>query len=162
MKRTILLTSLSLALTLVARADSSTVLTDVHNCCKKCETGISEAVEKVAGATAQTEKGKVTISAKDDATVKLAVASLVSGGYFGKGAEAPAVTDAKVKSANVGGVHLCCGKCVTAVEKAVTSVTGVTGHDATKGAKSFKVEGDFSTKELAAALNKNGFNGEIK
>jgi len=164
MKATPLISSLllSLSLQLTALADSTVVLTGVHNCCKKCDTGITEAVAKVAGATAQTEKTKVTITAKDEATARQAVASLVSNGYFGQGATAPTVVDAKVKSATVSGVHLCCGKCVTAVENAVTSVSGVTSLDATKGAKTFKVEGDFSTKELAAALNKAGLSGDIK
>jgi copper chaperone CopZ len=162
MKTSALISSLSLVLSLSALADSSIVLNGVHNCCKKCDNGINEAITKVAGATAQIEKNKVTVTAKDEATAKQAVASLVSSGYFGEGAVAPAVADAKVKSATVDGVHLCCGKCVTAVENAVTSVGGVTGHTATKGATSFKVEGDFNTKELAAALNKNGFSGQIK
>ena len=162
MKTSALVSALSLALSLGAFADSSIVLNGVHNCCKKCDNGITEAVSKVSGATAQVEKNKVTVTAKDEATAKQAVASLVSSGYFGEGATAPAVADAKVKSATVDGVHLCCGKCVTAVENAVTSVSGVTGHTATKGATSFKVDGDFNTKELAAALNKNGFSGQIK
>lgn len=162
MKTTTLASALILALHFAALADSSIVLTGVHNCCKKCDTGIIEAVAKVEGATAQTEKGKVTITAKDEETAKKGAASLVSNGYFGKGATAPTVTDAKVTSATVSGVHLCCGKCVTAVETAVKAVAGVSGLDATKGAKSFKVEGDFSTKELASSLNKNGFSGDIK
>jgi len=162
MKTSTLVSSLVLSLNIACFADSSVVLTGVHNCCKKCENGIIDAVSKVEGASATAEKSKVTITAKDDAAVKRAVASLVSNGYFAKEAEAPVIADAKVKSVTVSGVHLCCQKCVTAVENAVTSVGGVSGHDATKGAKSFKVEGDFSTKELAAALNNNGFNGEIK
>lgn len=162
MKTPALISALSLSLSLGAFADSSIVLNGVHNCCKKCDNGITEAVAKVSGASAQVEKNKVTVTAKDEATAKRAVASLVSNGYFGEGATAPAVVDAKVKSATVDGVHLCCGKCVTAVENAVTSVSGVTGHTATKGATSFKVDGDFNTKELAAALNKNGFSGQIK
>ena len=42
------------------------------------------------------------------------------------------------------------------------TVTGFSKHDAVKGAASFTVEGDFSTKELAAALHKAGLHGEIK
>ncbi len=49
-----------------------------------------------------------------------------------------------------------------AVEKAVKGVAGVSTHTAAKGVKTFTVEGDFSTKELAAALNKAGFNGSIQ
>ena len=162
MKTPLLLTLLSFASAVSLFAESNLVLTGVHNCCKKCDTGITEAVTKVDGASAKTEKGKVTITAKDEATAKLAAQSLVKNGYFGEGAIAPTVVDQKVKSATVLGLHLCCGKCVTAAEDAVLSVAGVTGHNAVKGASSFKVDGDFSTQQLANALHKAGLHGEIK
>lgn len=161
MKLTILTTTIvALSLSLAANAETVS-LSGVHNCCKKCDDGIIKAV-KSAGAEAKTDKGTVIITASDAAVAKKAVAALLAAGYAGKGAEAPAVADAKVKSATVSGVHLCCGKCVTAAEKAVMSVAGVTKHNATKGAESFTVEGDFSTAALAAALNKCGLNGSIK
>ena len=163
MKLTLLTTTLvALSLSLSVQAESTVKLSGVHNCCKKCDDGIQKAVTSVSGATVKTEKGDVTITAKDDATAKQAVSALLAAGYAGKGAEVPATADAKVKSATVSGVHLCCGKCVTAAEKAVMSVAGVTKHTATKGAESFTVEGDFSTAALASALNKGGLNGSIK
>jgi copper chaperone CopZ len=162
MKTPLLTISLSLALAFSACADSSLILNGVHNCCKKCDTGISDAVAKVAGATAQVEKNKVTITAKDDATTKQAMASLVAAGYYGEGATAPEVADAKVKSATITGLHLCCGKCVTATETALKTIAGFSSHTATKGAASFTVEGDFSTKELNTALHHAGLHGTIK
>jgi copper chaperone CopZ len=156
------LSVLTLALTLNVRAESTVTLTGVHNCCKKCENGITGAVAKISGASATAVKDTVTITAKDDADAKKAVASLVEAGYFGAGAEAPAVTDSKVKSATIEGVHLCCGKCVDAFNKAATATAGVSKTDAVKGATSVKVEGDFSTKEFLAALNKGGFSGKLK
>ena len=161
MKLTTLLTTVAaLSLSVAAHAETLT-LTGVHNCCKKCDDGIIKAITS-AGAEAKTDKGTVTITASDAAGVKKAADALLAAGYTGKGVEAPAVADAKVKSATVSGVHLCCGKCVTAAEKAVLSVAGVSKHDATKGAKHLMVEGYFSTKELAAALNKAGLNGSIQ
>ena len=157
----LLSTTLLLSLTGL-RAESTLTLTNVHNCCKSCEKGITAAVTKVSGASAAVDKTSVVITAADEATAKKAAASLVEGGYFGTGAEAPAITDAKVKSATVSGVHLCCGKCVTAAEKAVKSVSGVASHNAEKGAKSFTVEGDFSTAALQKALLGAGFSGSIK
>ncbi|MDB6119360.1 MAG: putative metal-binding protein [Verrucomicrobiaceae bacterium] len=151
----------SLALTLSAQAEATIKLTGVHNCCGKCEKGIQAAVTKVEGASVVAEKDVVTITAKDEATAKKAEASLIAGGYAGKESVVPTVADAKVKSATVSGVHLCCGKCVTAVEKAVKSVAGATSHTATKGAESFKVEGDFSKAALSSALQKNGLSGAI-
>lgn len=162
MKTPTLLALLSLTTTVSLFAETTLVLSGVHNCCKKCDTGITEAVAKVDGAAAKTDKRQVTISAKDEATAKLAVQSLVKNGYFGVGAVAPAVVDQKVKSATVSGLHLCCGKCVTAAEEAVLSVPGVTGHNATKGSTSFHVDGDFSTQQLSDAFHKAGLHGEIK
>jgi periplasmic mercuric ion binding protein len=161
MKINSLLVALAAVAVSVSLQAETVKLTGVHNCCKKCDTGIIEAV-KGAGAEAVTNKGDVTITAKDAAGAKKAIDALLAAGYSGSGAEAPAVTDAKVKSATVSGVHLCCGKCVTAAEKAILSVAGVAKHDATKGAESFKVEGDFSTSALQVALNKAGLNGSIK
>jgi len=143
-------------------AESTVTLTDVHNCCKGCTNGITKAINKVDGATAAVDGKTVVITAKSETVAKKAVESLVDAGYFGTGAEAPMVKDAQVKTASIDGVHLCCAKCVTAVDKAVKSVPGVTGHDAVKGGDSIKVEGDFSTAALAAALNKAGFAGKMK
>ncbi|MBP6784710.1 MAG: cation transporter [Verrucomicrobiales bacterium] len=149
------------AFTSSVRADATITLSGVHNCCKSCTKGIEGAITK-AGATAVVDDTTVTITAKSEGEAKKAAEALVAAGYFGEGATAPAITDAKVKTATVGGVHLCCGKCVTAVEKAIKTVPGATTHTATKGAEKFTVEGDFSTKELAAALNKAGFSGSIQ
>jgi copper chaperone CopZ len=154
--------SIALLFTAAAHADSTIKLSGVHNCCKSCANGISAAVAKVAGAEAKIDKRNVEVTAKDEASAKQAVASLLSAGYFGEGATAPEVTDAKVKTADVSGLHLCCGKCVTAAEDAIMGVAGVTKHNATKGAKTFQVEGDFSTKQLAAALNKAGLHASVK
>jgi hypothetical protein len=162
MKTSLLASLVFLVAGVFATADSTVVLNGVHNCCKKCDTGINEAIAKVEGASAKVEKNKVSITAKDEATAKQAVASLLKGGYYGQGAEAPAVTDAKVKSATISGLHLCCGKCVTAAEGAILSVAGVSKHDAVKGASSVTVEGDFSVQALNDALHKAGFHGAIK
>ena len=157
-----LLTALTVALVFSARAESTVTLTGVHNCCKSCEKGIAAAVAKVPGASVKADKTTVTITAANEADAKKATAALVADGYYGEGAEAPAVTDAKVKGGTVEGVHLCCAKCVTAFNKAATATAGVKSTDAVKGAKSVKIEGDFSTKEFAANLNKAGFSGTVK
>jgi copper chaperone CopZ len=60
----------------------------------------------------------------------------------------------------VEGVHLCCGKCVTAVDKAVKSVSGVKNHTAVKNAESFEVTGDFNDREVFTALQKAGLTGK--
>ncbi len=153
-----------LALALPAMAESTITLSGVHNCCGGCSKGITKAITSVSGVTATVEDETVIIKAKTDAAGKKAVEALMEAGYYGTGSEVspPTVADAQVKTSTVAGVHLCCGKCVKAVDEAVTSVKGVSKHDATKGAKSFTVEGEFSKAELAAALNKHGLHGTLK
>lgn len=161
MKLVILTSVVALVLNLSVHAESTISLTGVHNCCKKCDDGIIKAVKSVDGASVTTDKGNVSITAPNEASAKKAVSALLAAGYAGQGAEVPTVADAKVKSATVSGVHLCCDKCVKALDKAVMGIGGVTKQNATKGAKSFTVEGEFSTQALATALNKAGFNGSV-
>jgi periplasmic mercuric ion binding protein len=159
------------ALNLAASAaDSTAKISDVHLCCKGCVTGVEKAVSKVPDAKAEVDQdaGTVTLSGPDAATVQKAADAMVAGGYFGKVSEgsvklAPdtGAKGEKVKTAKVEGIHLCCGKCVKAVDKATASVPGVKAHTATKGAKTFEVTGDFNDKDLMTALQKEGLNGKI-
>ena len=59
------------------------------------------------------------------------------------------------------GVHLCCGKCVSAVDKAVKSVPGVKEHTVKKNAESFEVIGDFNDTEVLDALQQAGLTGKV-
>ena len=151
-------------------ADSTAKISEVHLCCKSCVTGVEKAVSKVSDAKAEVDQdaGTVTLSGPDAVTVQKAADALVAAGYFGKISEGnvkltneTGAKGEKVKSLKVEGVHLCCGKCVKAVDKATASVPGVKSHTATKGAKSFEVTGDFNDKELMTALQKEGLSGRI-
>lgn len=66
----------------------------------------------------------------------------------------------KVHALKVGGVHLCCNKCVSGVNEALGKVDGVKANTAAKGAESFEVTGDFNAKDVFAALNKAGLSGK--
>jgi len=109
----------------------------------------------------------LAVTGADQATVQKAADALVAAGYFGKSSD-PAIKVAnqtgaknqKVKSLEIEGVHLCCGKCVKAVSTALGEVNGVTGNTATKGAKFFVVNGDFNDKDVFAALQKAGLSGQ--
>jgi len=59
-------------------------------------------------------------------------------------------------------VHLCCPKCVKAVNAALTGVEGVTSNTATKNAETFEVKGDFKPTDVFAALQKAGLTGKAK
>jgi len=159
------------ALTLSARAaDVTAKITGVHLCCKGCVTGVEKAVATVKGATASADQDSetVTLTGPDAATVQKAADSLVAAGYFGKSSDASVKLTAnsgakgkKVQTLKLEGVHLCCGKCVSAVDKAVKSVSGVKEHTAKKNAESFEVTGDFNDKEVVDALHLAGLTGKV-
>ncbi len=172
MIRTIVVVSaVSVGLLLPAPAAEVTAkISEVHLCCKGCVNGVEKAVAEVDGAkaSADQEGGSVTISAPDEATAQKAADALAKAGYFGKCGDGTikmqSRTGAKgqqVQSLQIEGVHLCCAKCVKAVDRAVKSVAGAKEHTATKGAKSFAVTGDFNDKELFAALEKEGLTGRV-
>ena len=147
----------------VQAAEVSTKLTDVHLCCQSCVKGVAKAVEKIP---ADMDEGTVSLTGPDAATVQKAADALVAAGYFGKSSnpDIKVATDTgakgeKVQSLKVEDVHLCCGKCVKAVNTALESVPGVKANTATKGAKSFEVTGDFNDQEVFAALQKAGLTG---
>ena len=157
------------ALATFARAETSAKISNVHLCCKSCVTGVEKAVAKAKGVTAAVDKdaGTVTLTGADKAAVQGAADALVAAGYFGKSEssdislkDTSGAKDGKVASLKVNDVHLCCGKCVTAVQKALEKVKGVTGNNAEKNAKTFEVKGDFSPKEVFAALHAAGLTGK--
>jgi periplasmic mercuric ion binding protein len=161
-----------LALASVVRAADTTVtLSEVHLCCDSCVKGANKAVATVDGTTAVCDKAAHTIvlTAADSATVQKAVDALVKGGFYGKSSDAgikivsvTGATGAKVQTLKVSGVHLCCPKCVTAVQKAMKDVPGVTGNDGlVKGAESFTITGDFKDSDVFDALQKAGLTGKI-
>ncbi len=150
-------------------AEVTTKLSNVHLCCQSCVKGVAASAGKVAGAKLACDKdaGTVSITAADKATVQKAVDALVAGGYFGtssnpdiKVTSHSGAAEGTVKSLKVTGVHLCCGKCVKAVSDALKSVKGVTGNNAEKGSETFNVTGEFSAKEVFAALEKAGLTGK--
>ncbi|HEY2587020.1 MAG TPA: cation transporter [Tepidisphaeraceae bacterium] len=156
---------LVVALASVAMAEEKVTLSDVHNCCKSCTKGIQKAVGTVPGVKADVEKSTVVLTGGSDADLQKAVDAITAAGYTGASDKADvkvktaSAADEQVKSLTVSGVHLCCGKCVKAVESAVKAVPGVKSDTATKGAKSFEVTGDFNAKVLMDALAKAGFTG---
>ena len=157
------------AITLSAHA-ADVKITDVHICCKGCVTGVEEAIAKVDGVKAEADKDAhtITLTAADTATLQKGADALIKAGYYGKSEDSNVKMHAhtgakgeKVTSLKIEGVHLCCGKCVTAVDKALKTVDGVKEHTAVKNAKSFEVTGEFNDKEVFAALQKAGLTGKV-
>ena len=151
-------------------AEKTLKISDVHLCCKSCVTGVQKAVAEVPGASASADQdaGTVTLTGPDMATLKKAAEEMIKAGYFGKSedktvnlVDETGAKGEKVQTLKIEGVHLCCGKCVKAVDQSLKSVAGVKGHTATKGAASFEVTGDFNDKEVFTALQKEGLSGRI-
>src|SRR6266581_2169925 len=167
-----LLASLVIAsvMALSVKAETSTKISDVHLCCPSCVKGVEKAVADVADVTVAVDKtaGTVTLTGPDKASVQKAANALVAAGYFGKSSDAAiklandtGAKGKKVQTLKLEGVHLCCGKCVSAVDKAVKSVPGVKEHTAKKNAESFEVTGDFNDTEVLEALQKAGLCGRV-
>jgi len=171
MKKCLVPIMIGCALAVSARAaDVTAKISGVHLCCKGCVTGVEKAIAPVKGATVSVDPDAETVSltGPDTATVQKAADALVAGGYFGKSDDASvkmaADTGAKgkmVQSLKIEGVHLCCGKCVSAVDKAMKSVSGVKAHTARKGAETFEVTGDFDDKKVMDALQSAGLTGKV-
>lgn len=159
---------LTLALSAGA-ADVTSKISDVHLCCRGCVNGVQKAVGEIDGAKAavDAEAGTVTLSGPDSATVQKAADALVKAGYYGKPEgdlkldSDTGATGQQVKSLRIEGAHLCCGKCIKAVDRAVKSVAGAKEHNAVKGAKTFEVTGDFNDKDMFTALQKEGLTGKV-
>src|SRR2546421_578751 len=58
-------------------------------------------------------------------------------------------------------VHICCAKCVTAVQDVLSKVDGVKENTVKAKATSFTVTGDFDAKALADAFQKAGLTGKL-
>lgn len=171
MKNTFTSVIIAFGLTLSTWAADVTVkISEVHLCCQNCVKGVQTAIGKVEGATASVDKdeGTVSLTGPDKTTVQKAADALVAAGYFGKSSDPSIkISDStgakgeKVQTLQVEGVHLCCAKCVTAVNDSLGSVAGVKANTAAKGAKSFTVTGDFNDKEVFTALQKEGLTGRV-
>jgi copper chaperone CopZ len=159
----------ALALVVSAQAESSVKLSNVHLCCNSCVKGIEKAAGTVSGATVASDKdaGTVTVTAADKETVQKTVNAIVKAGYFGSSSDESIKVKAskgsadKVASVKVEGVHLCCKKCVKAVNEALGGVAGFKSTDAVEKQDSFTVTGDVSPKDVMAALNKAGLSGMV-
>ncbi len=154
---------------IVAHADE-VKLSNVHLCCGACVKGVEKVAAKVSGASVAIDKdaGTVVISSGNKAALQQTVDALVTAGYFGKSSDSSikvatntGAKDGKVQSLKVEGVHLCCGKCVTAVQSALGKVAGVKANTVEKNAKTFEVTGDFSSKAVFDVLNEAGLTGKV-
>ena len=154
---------------LLTGADTKVTLSGVHLCCKGCVKGVSKAVEQSGGKAACDAKAGTVVISGDKETIEKALESVAKAGYYGKSDnEALSIAcqggakDEKVKSLTLSGAHLCCGKCVKAVTKAMDATDGADAHTAKKGSKTFEVSGNFNAKAFIKALHDNGLHAFVK
>lgn len=144
------------------------VLSGVHLCCGKCETGVNNALSGIEGLEVGVDRGAKTVTLSGSRIAE-GLEALASKGYYGESsskdfkiAESTA-SDQKADSVEVEGVHLCCGSCVKAVDKAMAKVDGFSSHNAAKDSSTFTVEGDKITPaDVLAALRAEGLSGIVK
>jgi copper chaperone CopZ len=147
------------------------ILTGLHICCSGCKNRIEELGEGE-------EDDDVKISIKGDAVhvkgdsdreAQAAVDRIMNGGFFGKSNSETVVVytpesgGGKHDELEVSGVHLCCGKCVNAVEDALEEVPNIDDIDIKKGEKKFVITGKkVDAAKIGAALNGVGLSGKAR
>jgi len=150
--------------------DTSVTLKHVHLCCDECVRGVGRSVKGIDGVTVTSDKDAETVvlTGSDKRALQKAADAMAAGGYFGV-SEKPKFkpvavngTEGKmVHSMIVTGVHLCCGGCVDAVDRAIKQTPGATGHTAKKHSKTFVVSGNFNDQKFFEALQQEGLNGKV-
>jgi len=117
------------------------------------------------------ENRNITLKGTSGELVKKGIDAIATAGYYGisdhdlvkfddlkaAGEERPG------DSITVSGVHLCCGRCVTAIDDVVAAIEGAASHDAKTNAPSFTIKGEnLKPSAVLAALRAEGFNGTVK
>ena len=100
------------------KAESKVTLTDMHICCKSCQTAIEKAVAKVPEAKCKvdTDSESTVITASNQESLQKAVDEVLKAGFAGKPDNkdikiAPIkVSDEKVAKLEIEHVHNCCSQ----------------------------------------------------
>lgn len=153
-----------------AAAETKVTVSDTHLCCGQCLRGVEAALKDIAGVKhVSDQKAKtIEITADSDQAAQQAIDALAAAGFYGKlnndklKFKPVAAKDAAVEKLEVAGVHNCCGACTSAIKKAVTSVSGVSGTNIKNKDTAFTVEGKFQPGEVVKALLEAGFYVQVK
>lgn len=163
-------TGLAMAPALPA-GETALVLAGAHLCCGGCRDGVMGAVAGIAGLTVTIDSGNIHLKGASGDLVKKGLDAIAAAGYYGvsdheeiKMDPAEADEDEKPKdSISVSGVHLCCGKCVRAVDDVVAAIEGAESHTAKVDATSFTIQGEgMRASAVLAALREEGLNGKVR
>lgn len=161
----------SFALVAAAVPQSGTVsVKGVHLCCGGCQSiadaALSE-VQGISGISCDLNTKVISFKPDSDKTAEAGIKALAKAGFYGTAThdkkaltfpDSGAKKGAKSNSVVMTGVHLCCTACVTASQKALENVKGVTLIDIDRNEKTIKLTGDaIVIPDAVAALNKAGF-----
>lgn len=137
----------------------------MHLCCGACKKAAT-AETTYGGVELSIEGDVLVIQAEDAKKATWAVTTMYERGFAGTTnyeiATPRTGSIANVDSMTFGSTHLCCGKCVTAVEEVLATVEGVESYSVEKGAKTFSVSGRFAPAKVVEALRAVGMNADAK
>ena len=153
-----------------ARAETKVTISGTHLCCGQCLKAVDATLKDMAGVKFKSDQGAKTIeiTADNDEAAQKAINALADEGFYGKldndklKYKPVQSGDAAVEKIEITGVHNCCGQCTTAIKKAVTSVSGVSGTNIKNKDTTFTVEGKFKPGEVVNALLDAGFYAQVK
>jgi copper chaperone CopZ len=147
----------------------------VHLCCGACVSAVDKALKPVEGVSAiaaDRDSKLVSFKAADQKAAQAGIDALAKAGFFGtashgdKALKFPESGAKKGDTADIvtlGGVHLCCGACVTGAKEAVKDVKNVSSIDVDRAAGTVKLTGkSVDVTEAVEALNKAGFLATVK
>ncbi|MEX2577875.1 MAG: SHD1 domain-containing protein [Verrucomicrobiales bacterium] len=149
--------------------ETEVTLAGVHLCCGGCKKSVEAAVSDMADLRVIMTDDSITVGGKSGKSVQKALDAIAAAGFYGvSDNEAVAIAegaagDEEVGSVTVSGVHLCCGKCVRAIDDIVAGLDGAAEHDAEKGTESFTITGEkIVPAAVLASLRAAGLNGAVK
>ncbi len=150
------------------KGETEITLSGVHLCCGGCKSSVEDAVEGIGDLDLSMTGDKITLKAKSGRDVEKALEAIAAAGFYGESdnedvaIEAGRASDEETDSVTVSGVHLCCGKCVGAIDDVVKAV-GAKEHNAEKSSSSFTIKGEgLKPSAVLAALRAEGMNGTVK
>jgi copper chaperone CopZ len=161
---------ISLSVVSFAWAETKVTVSGTHLCCGACVKAVDTTLKEIPGVQFKTDQGAKTIeiTADNDATAQKAIDALADAGFYGK-LDNEKIKYKEVRSGNsavekveVTGIHNCCGQCTTAIKKAVSSVSGVSGTSVKNKETTFTVEGKFQPGDVVKALLDAGFYAQVK
>lgn len=157
-------------LTAALPAPESVSVKGVHLCCGGCQSIAEDALDGLKGISkisCDLNTKVISFKADDRKSADAGIKALAEAGFYGTATfgktkldypKSGAMKGAKQNSVSVTGVHLCCTACVTASQKALEGVKGVSLIDIDRNEQTIKLTGDaIVVTDAVAALNKAGF-----